>query len=103
MTDDQSHDGRRAEDVTPAERAAEFRRLLDKMQRAADALPDETRRGYRRERWPLVTVPEMHADLDAGERLEMLRLLLRDYVGDKSGRRILDEIIETMSQEQEGS
>lgn len=99
MTDDQSHDGRRAEDVTPAERAAEFRRLLDKMQRTADALPDETRRGYRRERWPLVTVPEMHADFTAAERLEMLQLLLKDYTGDAPGRRILGRIIEEMSQE----
>lgn len=103
MTDDQSHDGRRADDMTPAERAAEFRRLLDEMQRAADALSDETKRGYRRERWPLVTVPEMHADFTAAERLEMLRLLLKDYVGDKSGRRILDGIIETMSRDQDGS
>lgn len=65
MTDDQSHDGRRAEDMQ--------------------------------------TVAEMHADLDAAERLEMLQLLLRDYVRDASGRRILNGIIETMSRDQDGS
>lgn len=99
MADDQSHDGRHAEDVTPSERAAEFHRLMDEMVEASKGFSEEGIRAYKRERWPLVTVPEMHADLDARERLEMLRLLLRDYVGDGSGRRILDGIIETMSQE----
>lgn len=65
MTDEHSHDGRRAEDMQ--------------------------------------TVAEMHADLDAAERLEMLQLLLKDYVGDASGRRILGKIIKEMSQEQDGS
>lgn len=63
--DDQSYDGRRAEDMQ--------------------------------------TVAEMHADFTAAERLEMLRLLLTDYVHDASGRRILDGIIEAMSREQSGS
>lgn len=99
MTDDQSHDGRRAEDVTPSERAAEFRRLMDGMIEASAGFSEETNRAYRRERWPLVTVTEMHADFTAAERLEMLQLLLKDYTGDASGRRILDGIIETMSQE----
>lgn len=103
MTDDQSHDGRRAEDMTPAERAAEFRRLMDEMIKASAGFSEETNRAYRRERWPLVTVAEMHADLDARERFEMLQLLLKDYTGDASGRRILGRIIEEMSRDQEGS
>lgn len=58
---------------------------------------DHLRDGRRAE--DMQTVAEMHADLDAAERLEMLRLLLTDYVHDASGRRILDGIIKTMSQE----
>lgn len=103
MTDESGHKRGSASDLSRTERAKEFSRLFDEMQRAADALPDEAKRGYRRERWPLVTVAEMHADFTAAERLEMLRLLLRDYVRDASGRRILDGIIETMSREQDGS
>lgn len=99
MADDQSHDGRHAEDVTPSERAAEFRRLMDEMVEASKGFSEEGIRAYKRERWPLVTVTEMHADFTAAERLEMLQLLLKDYTGDASGRRILDGIIETMSQE----
>lgn len=103
MTDDHSHDGRHAEDMSSAEQAAEFRRLLDEMVEAYQGFSQEGIRAYKRERWPLVTVPEMHADLDAKERIEMLQLLLRDYVGDESGRRILNGIIETMSRDQDGS
>lgn len=103
MTDESGDKKGSAADLPRAERAKEFSRLLDEMQRAADALPDEAKRGYRRERWPPVTVAEMHADFTAAERLEMLQLLLTDYVHDASGRRILDGIIKTMNREQDGS
>lgn len=99
MTDESGHKKGSASGLSRTERAKEFSRLFDEMQRAADSLPDEAKRGYRRERWPLVTVAEMHADFTAAERLEMLQLLLKDYTGDASGRRILDGIIEEMSQD----